>query len=1734
MKKISLFFVLLIALHLCNAQLTIYSGLNFTGTQGTCVNGTIYTGNNIPNGLNNSLKSIQLSQGFMATVAENEDGTGERFTYMATQSNINVNLAFVLQNKISFIRVLKLPNTPVRKKGAGVVTEADEIAANVTWYYDWGSLDSSLTREYVPMMWSGGAVSQQRIDSVIKDSLTHYLAFNEPNHASQANMFVASALPIYKRMLRAGTRMGSPVGTEEAYRTWVDSFATEADKQKLQIDFICVHWYDWGNWLSTGNANPTATQVLNRFKAYIDDVWELYKKPIWVTEFNANVNRSAAVNQAFFELALPWMDSDPRIERYAPFFEDHFPLLDVNGNLTPMGIMYNAHTSALTYPDNIVDTRPVYNELVLAGFNTSALTTSTSLSTTNPLAPTTLDSRITAPQIFNSGSGNTGSFSLAGYWGCLSWSNSTAAVGISENKFMSFKLQSTSGKTVNYSLIDTVNIRVNTNGPNQYLFQYQINSGSFVNIATRSIPTVTSLTTAKLNPISLSGISALQNVPSTSTVTFRIVPYGATTTNSFAIGDGASNATNDFAVKGYFLEDTALLYTSPGNALNFDGTNDYVTVADANALDLTTNYTLEAWIRPTAFTSTSGIISKSQTTGSNGYYLGLSNTAPFTGLTFDGLQTANGILETGKWYHIAAVKEGTTRTLYVNGVAVALSGTAITTTANTQALTIGVHNLQTPRYFAGSIDEVRVWNTARPIASLREFMYNTISPTTNNLVVYYSFDAGIAGASNTGLTALEDETTEKNNGTLTNISLSGNTSNWVESYAMIIPTVKPETNKNGNGFTANWDAPAMNNLQAVSNYFLDVSTSGDFSSFVSGYNGLSVVGTSQAVTGLTPNTTYYYRVSANKTAIANQGGFSATDTVIPFSNDADLTMLTLSNSGVLSPTFAAATTSYSATYLNNRTSITVTPTKSHANATIQVSVNGGAYAAVNSGVASSSLPLNVGNNTINVLVTAEDLVSTKLYVVNVTREVNTWTGATSNNYNTSTNWTGGVIPTINDDILIPDVSSGSNRYPQITGANHAEWKSFAKNVTINANASITVTNNSDFSRYGIFVISGNIVNNGTLTVTSRSVLHESGATIEFAGSLLQTIAANTFAGNTLYNLTINNPSGVVLNGSLIVNGNLIISNGNFNTNNNLTLSSISTRTARVGTSSGTISGNVTVERFLPARRAWRLLTAPITQSTPSSLNATWKTQVDIVGPSGSNLSSIKPGYNFFTFSGNNWISVSNPAIVNLTGSLLNNAFGTFIAGPAGTNHPNTANVTLRSTGALLMGTKTFNSSVANGNYILIPNPYASSISLEDVFTQSSGITNTVYAWDPRLGGGSNTGGYITIQRNGVNDFTITGGTTSQKEVIQSGQAFFVQANASTQSVVFTEAAKNRRDTVLVFGAGTNTTDQLRIGLNKYETTATDVVGEVLTQFNNKFSKVVNFNEDAEKLWNNEENIALIRDGFNLSIDNGPFVGATNDTVFIGLSGLKTNSNYALELIPSNWDAGVKAYLIDKVLNTETLVNLNNANYIHQFTSTNATSNDRFIIVFRGGTLHNKNFIVTAEKNDNVNAKINWEAQNESGVKLYDVEKSSDGITFKTIATINAKNGSLTNSYSFIDRNPVVGLNYYRIKTTLQNDFESYSKVVTLNFKNSSSNYVNVYPNPIKGNNIGLQLQNIEKGTYDVRILSLDGKEVYKQRLIINSSSFSTNIQPNYNLPKGSYNLQIVNAKQNYLCKILVD
>ena len=112
--------------------------------------------------------------------------------------------------------------------------------------------------------------------------------------------------------------MVSPACRQEAVFNWLDSFNQLAIENDIRIDVIALHWYDWGS-DPQNSINTDPQSIFNRFKSYLNQVYNLYGLPIWITEFNANKYRSVEVNRQFMELAIPYLESLDFVERYSWF-----------------------------------------------------------------------------------------------------------------------------------------------------------------------------------------------------------------------------------------------------------------------------------------------------------------------------------------------------------------------------------------------------------------------------------------------------------------------------------------------------------------------------------------------------------------------------------------------------------------------------------------------------------------------------------------------------------------------------------------------------------------------------------------------------------------------------------------------------------------------------------------------------------------------------------------------------------------------------------------------------------------------------------------------------------------------------------------------------------------------------------------------------------------------------------------------------------------------------------------------------------------------------------------------------------------------------------------------------------------------------------------------------------------------------------------------------------------------
>lgn len=184
-------------------------------------------------------------------------------------------------------------------------------------------------------------------------------------------------------------------------------------------------------------------------------------------------------------------------------------------------------------------------------------------------------------------------------------------------------------------------------------------------------------------------------------------------------------------------------------AVNFDGTNDYVEVADNNAIDLSSNFTIETWIYPTGAGSSGtegGIIINKESSyeiarfpdGTIRYALSANGAGSDWGWTNTGL-----VAPLSRWSHISMIKNGTTVTFYLNGTSSFSAGSQpATLTANTQPLRFG-GRVTSSQYLSGYLDDMRIWNTARSLAEIKTYMFDKdLAATASGLVSYYKMNEG--------------------------------------------------------------------------------------------------------------------------------------------------------------------------------------------------------------------------------------------------------------------------------------------------------------------------------------------------------------------------------------------------------------------------------------------------------------------------------------------------------------------------------------------------------------------------------------------------------------------------------------------------------------------------------------------------------------------------------------------------------------------------------------------------------------------------------------------------------------------------------------------------------------------------------------------------------------------------------------------------------------------------------
>lgn len=624
----------------------------------------------------------------------------------------------------------------------------------------------------------------------------------------------------------------------------------------------------------------------------------------------------------------------------------------------------------------------------------------------------------------------------------------------------------------------------------------------------------------------------------------------------------------------------------------------------------------------------------------------------------------------------------------------------------------------------------------------------------------------------------------------------------------------------------------------------------------------------------------------------------------------------------------------------------------------------------------------------------------------------------------------------------------------------------------------TTTLSNDISLTGNLNLGSNTLDIGSNTLTVNGDITRTTGTIKTNGGIIvlggtgsstlhfdQTTDGTT---NKLKDLTINRTGATVTLGSKLQiahNGTVTVTAGTLAASGNLVLTSTLGGTARIAelAAGAAVSGNVEIQRYMvggaSSQRGWRYMSSPVASSTYAQLID----DIFITGPGGAsngfdwtgNSSSVMT---YEESSSRGWKNITSPSNTWNPGK---GAIVFFRGDRTQTSSITNTNVAPNSfaldySGNINSGSFTINLDydnttgvAANQGWNLIGNPYPSQIDW-DLVTKTSGVNSHYYLINP----------------------TSKNYLSANTGIIAIGQGFFVQVNASGQSVSFEENDKTSSNGTAYFKTASNP-----ISIKMHLDSVQNDVAKIF--FVTGASKNYLFTEDAIKLNNAVYNLSIVTPN-NIDVQNSyvPHLGNTGTDTFELKVTSTTNTSYYLSFdnfaqIPS----GKAILLLDKQNNSITNLRLN-GNY--QFAINNSQSSsfgNRFLLIITDQ--HNSLPLKLTQfsgASKGLTNELTWVTVSEKNIIGFEVQKSDDGFDFETIGFVKANNQQSTSKYLYTDNQSKNTKVYYRLKINERN-LVTFSHVVVLNneLQQNLVNQLQVFPNPaqnslsinlIDNNNIG--------------------------------------------------------------------
>jgi len=502
-----------------------------------------------------------------------------------------------------------------------------------------------------------------------------------------------------------------------------------------------------------------------------------------------------------------------------------------------------------------------FGQAQIAAWNNNTLTGTTSIS----LNATTADINLNTP-VLSRGSGIIAS-SLTGGYASNNWMEATVATAITNNKYYEVILSAKTNYKVSLSTLD-FKLRRSSSGPNAYIWRYSTDGTNFTDIGS-AVSFTTATTTGDVQPqLNLSGIAALQNAGSATTVTLRLYAWGATTTGgTLAFGTGNVNS---IAIGGTVLS----IISANADLSDLSVSSGIISPAFTSA---STNYSLTVNNAVTSITvtPTSSDANATMTVNGNAVTSGTASSSIALSVGSNSINTVVTAQDgtTIKTYTITATRAAAGTPLFAVSAALNDFGeVCINTTTAANSFTLNGSDLDGSNVTLAALDGFTYAETIAGVyANTLNFSYIGSSFSGKNIYVKFtptavqSYNGNIV-ISGAGVSSFNVAASGSGINTIPLVSSTG-------SYAVTATTATVTATITNEGC-----APILS-------YGFEYSTNSGFtngSGTQVNSSNLNSGNFSATISGLSPNTRYYYKAFATSNSGTGYGSqFAFTNTPLP-------------------------------------------------------------------------------------------------------------------------------------------------------------------------------------------------------------------------------------------------------------------------------------------------------------------------------------------------------------------------------------------------------------------------------------------------------------------------------------------------------------------------------------------------------------------------------------------------------------------------------------------------------------------------------------------------------------------------------------------------------------------------------------------------------------------------------------------------------------------------------------